>query len=1191
MLTQEQEQQIIDLALRRRLLTPEQVELHAPASRPPSATGDVRRISAPTPPPATTSKRGFPTYGPRLDRLRRLGLIDDATINELTSELRSVELTTETAALKSGEQPASAGSAAVRVQLPLPEPLRRWTRYELLDVLGQGGMGVVYKARDRRLGRLVALKFIRLSDPKMAQRFLNEARAQARITHDNICKVYEVDEVAGQPYIAMEYVDGESVLAISTQLSLVNKVKLMQDIAEALHAAHRIGIIHRDMKPQNVLVEQKPDGRLRPVVMDFGLARDVRSRLHLTESGVVLGTPEYMSPEQARGNSGDQRLDARTDVYSLGAMLYELLCGQPPFEGSTSVQVLISVINDVVMPVRSRNPAIPEPLDTIVMNCLGKEPEGRYPTARALAEDLGRFLAGEPIHARRPSQSRPPPSRPQMTPTPPSQSAAAVTQRHLHVGTGALLAGALLLTLAVLVVIVVRVRWQRVAAQRVISETQRAALLYTKEVRELELFMRAAYGLPLHNIRREQDHVRQRVSRIEAQIATLPIESRGPARYALGRGQMLLRDWDAAQRSLEGALSDGYQVAEVHYALGLTYGSRYERAADELRSNPDEVWVVQHLQRLEQEYLQPAHQHLDRATAVGSVIADIEAPAYAVALSQYYRAQYDSALASVARAASEAPWLPVIAELEARLLRVRALQPARKDAAMYATYDLRRAADALKRAIDMARSNPTLYIEHARVGVSLLQHPDADEPRQQQQQTYEQILDSCQKALVAQPDLATAYSLIASAEVIMAAHLVDRGEDARPAFERAEGALTEASRLASKDASLFLTANRLNLARIRQLLRQGQDILPTLLSALEWAQQGTKLYPNWNVLFENQAQLYLLRADHQAARAQEPKPDLEQAVASLRHALAIQPQGLTARTALGRATLRLAQRAFKRGEDPQPWVTQARAYFTEVLATTGHGEDAAAGAGLRETHILDAQYRIASGQDSLMSLAESLQVARRQATSQRNDADAQDGLARALLANAQLSLTHGEDPAAFVVEALSATERGLKLRPADPDLLAHEAELRLITAHFLHLIRKNGEPELRRAQAVLAESLRANPQRSETYVVLARSLLLQAEISAGAAAQAALVRGLDAASKALSIAPGSPAALLLHGQLLLAQAERARPIERAGAAQPALAALQNALRGNPLLRSQAQPAIDRAMALTQPACVGCAQKK
>ncbi|PSM30476.1 serine/threonine-protein kinase, partial [Haliangium sp. UPWRP_2] len=349
-----------------------------------------------------------------------------------------------------------------------------------------------------------ALKFIGLTDPKLAQRFLNEARAQARLTHDNICKVYEVDEVAGQPYIAMEFVDGQSVLAISSQLSLVNKVKLMQDIAEALHAAHRIGIIHRDMKPQNVLVEQKADGRLRPVVMDFGLARDVRSRLNLTESGVVLGTPEYMSPEQARGNSGDQRIDARTDVYSLGAMLYELLCGQPPFEGSTSVQVLISVINDEVVPIRARNPAIPDPLDTIVMNCLSKEPEGRYPTARALAEDLGRFLAGEPIHARRPSQSqsRPGSLRPAMTPTPPSQPAAAITQRRLHVGMGATLALGLLVTLAVLVVLVVRYRVQRASAQCTATETQRAAQLFAKDVREFELFMRAAYALPLHNIRR-----------------------------------------------------------------------------------------------------------------------------------------------------------------------------------------------------------------------------------------------------------------------------------------------------------------------------------------------------------------------------------------------------------------------------------------------------------------------------------------------------------------------------------------------------------------------------------------------------------------------------------------------------------------------------------------------------------------
>ena len=302
MLSPEQEEQIIAQALKRGLLKPEQVELHAPENRSPAdprfqsyrsigallppftgAASTSQTIGNATNPKNLSSRRHHAlTYGPRLDRLRKLGLIDAATIEELRTELRSLESTTDgdtSTAVTSDEQPpiatvdsGPAGSSnstpsrsgppsekvPVRVQLPLPEPLRRWTRYEITEVLGQGGMGVVYKARDRRLGRTVALKFIRLTDPKMVQRFVNEARAQARITHDNICKVYEVDEVASQPYIAMEYIDGQSVLSMNDKLSLIHKVKLIQDVAEALHSAHRIGIIHRDIKPQKITSVEKP---------------------------------------------------------------------------------------------------------------------------------------------------------------------------------------------------------------------------------------------------------------------------------------------------------------------------------------------------------------------------------------------------------------------------------------------------------------------------------------------------------------------------------------------------------------------------------------------------------------------------------------------------------------------------------------------------------------------------------------------------------------------------------------------------------------------------------------------------------------------------------------------------------------------------------------------------------------------
>ncbi|HEX8200372.1 MAG TPA: WD40 repeat domain-containing serine/threonine protein kinase, partial [Isosphaeraceae bacterium] len=272
--------------------------------------------------------------------------------------------------------------------------------YELLEELGRGGMGVVYKAHQTSLHRTVALKMIlagQLASVAEVQRFHREAQAAAALDHPGIVPIFEVGQHQGRHYFAMGYIAGHSLADELTAGPLVPRraAELMARAAEAVEHAHRHGIVHRDLKPGNVLL----DGPERPRVTDFGLAKRVEAGPGLTQTGAALGTPSYMPPEQAEGRTS--QIGPISDVYSLGATLYALLTGRPPFQAATTVVTLRQVVEREPVPVRLLNAAVPRDLETICLKCLEKAPQRRYPAARALAEDLGRWLRREPIRARR----------------------------------------------------------------------------------------------------------------------------------------------------------------------------------------------------------------------------------------------------------------------------------------------------------------------------------------------------------------------------------------------------------------------------------------------------------------------------------------------------------------------------------------------------------------------------------------------------------------------------------------------------------------------------------------------------------------------------------------------------------------------------------------------------------------------
>src|SRR6185295_10940192 len=309
-------------------------------------------------------------------------------------------------------------------QLPamtVPDPMAdggSLGKYKLLRELGRGGMGVVYEALDTQLNRKVALKLM-LSNPNAdpkeraleEERFVQEAQLSAKLKHPNIVTVYEAGLLDGRQFLAMEMIEGQAFNDWRKTVTIRQQIQTLADVASAVHHAHEQGILHRDLKPRNILVSSAGHA----YVTDFGLAKSLGKNVHqsLTGSGAVVGTPAYMSPEQAQGLD---RVDWRTDIYSLGVILYECMTGRTPFTGESPIEILMKVVKDPVVPPLQLVDAgvalgLDKGIENICLKALAKKDRDRYVTAQALADDLTKWLAGEKVHVVAPKAPKGPASK------------------------------------------------------------------------------------------------------------------------------------------------------------------------------------------------------------------------------------------------------------------------------------------------------------------------------------------------------------------------------------------------------------------------------------------------------------------------------------------------------------------------------------------------------------------------------------------------------------------------------------------------------------------------------------------------------------------------------------------------------------------------------------------------------------
>lgn len=1023
---------------------------------------------------------------------------------------------------------ASLGGGAAGTR-PGQFPVEGWSRYEFLAVLGHGGMGTVYRAYDVQLGRAVALKFIRGDHPNLPARLLREARAQARVDHPNICKVFEVGEVEGKAYIAMELVSGEPLRTDDPELSLHDKVVTIRDCALALHEAHKLGILHRDIKPGNILIERASDGRRRPVVMDFGIARDEADAEQFTRTGALLGTPAYMSPEQARGA---RDIDRRSDVYSLGATLYELLAGAPPFVADSPMQVVLRVLHDDAVRLRTRVPALPEDLETIVDKCLDKDQARRYDSARALAEDLDRWIRGEPILGRRER----------------------LDQRLLRRARKqrALVAVSVAALVAVLVAAAYGIT-TRIAAREHAATLAAEAQLgreLTHDSNEVEWLLRTAHMLPLHDTTPERARVRARMDEIAARSVP-PGISAALVEYALGRGELVLGAPAAARDHLSRALADGLDTPELHYALGVALGDLYASALAELERTEKEPMLGERRAALEREFITPALASLERART-----AEVDAPSYLAGLIALYRHDDAAAALLARRARAEAPWFYEAIELEARAHAARARTLARAgdvDAAKIAAAVAARLAD---EATTIARSDPGVYLGAAAMWTDVLRdHVDRVDPQLVGllTTTLPHVVSLCESAAVARPDLTGPFHQIAAAHALHARYLFE--QDQSP-HEPVAAMIAASDRGLAIDPDDFAALAWRIAARVTEAwygLVMGVDPRAALDSAVA---DATRLYRRHGDRPEAHTRLVgalLVRSNRAIQYNVDPTADLTE-VLRLGWMLAGRADDPRPVEPLLTAYGHLAHWLVLHGQDPGPPTARSEEAFTRCVDRDARY----ASCWRRSAWILYwyARYAQMSGGDPRPSIARARERLRHA-----------DELSGPTSWNVELwllgielvdTVRRGGD----LVPVLSRVDRELATCKYDPeDCAAHEAEYLLARAAASSVPDDRKRELLARAHERVGHDAGSGPWSSE--VLLAEIELGLATITPAARARH-ITAGLAATARGLARAPEQPRLLAISAALHLLAAE-SDPISRDESLRLARADMARARAVHPLI--------------------------
>ncbi|MCI0412148.1 protein kinase [bacterium] len=935
-------------------------------------------------------------------------------------------------------------------------------RYRIDSLIGIGGMGKIYKAYDLVLHRSVALKFVLTDNPELERRLLREAQAQAKVEDDCICKIFDFGQAEGRLYIAMHYVEGEP-FERAAALNIQEKARLMKRVAEAIHVAHQSGLVHRDIKPSNILLERTADGQMRPTILDFGLVRDT-TKPDESRSGSVHGTPFYMSPEQALGHV--HQVDGRSDIYSIGATFYELFTGHQPFEGQV-VEVFIKVIEEEPQPARKMNPFVPDEINTILMKCLEKDRSQRYESAKALSEDLGRFLDGEPILG-----------------TPVTWTSRTIRKAKKHRTVSILFAAALIV---ILLSAGFAIRTWLISREKI-----RYATEFGQEVKYLEQTLRHMYTSPLHDVRKEEAAAELRLKAIVQRMKSETKAALGPGHYALGRGHLALRRYAEAEKYLRQAWDTyDYNAPEVAYALGLAKAMLYRQELQSLERIPNAEQRETRKREIEKALRDPALGWLRQGEAAAG-----ESGKYGEAVVAYLEKKNEETQQKAMESLRKFPWLyearKLIGDSYLAIGNLRR-DEGRNEEAM-ANYEKAQAAYA--EASSKASSDAEVYLQNCGLQVEIMTlqtYQTGASP----EKAYEDALTACKKASIADPEMVDSFNGAAAAHLRWAEFQIPKGEDPRPALQKAIVASQHASGLNSKDEKSRRMIGTAYEIQAEYEINHGMNPATSLKQAATEYKAALQINPSLIAALEGLGRVAIFTGKVDLMRGQDPRQSVDASIGYYRKALSLNQNLAYNHNNLGSAFFLKAQFEMMRGLDPRSSLDEAgKSYHKASDINPGLP---AIFINLGSVYTNKALYEIGHGLNPTQSTDLVIQMSRKAIARNPQNAMAFDSLSAGYSVRSQYEMKAGLDAEVSLEQALENSRKANQINPSFDVGRVNLASILTDKALFLYQQKKSLNNVLSEAIEAHDTAIRINPNRPEPHLTYGNLYIIAArdEIRSG----------------------------------------------------------------------------------------------